>query len=264
MELLNKVSDRFAELTRTSPGFLHFDSMGFFRLSNKKNAMLESLNTLFHLIEEKGGNILVPSYSYTYTKQQLFSLRNTLSDLGRVSDFLRAANPEKRTTDANFSYLCFGKNFSQKYFEARDWNTFGDSSLIADIFNQDGFLMSAGDKLHYSTEIHFLEKMLNVSYRFDKDFSGKIELLDGAVKDQTVKYFCRDVEFSNKYNSIVSFERLFSDMKLAGLIQDFVIDDGIEINCVRFQIVYGFIKDKLKRDPFYLMKDKTTSRPISL
>ena len=265
MTLFEKVSDKFIELTLNNPGFLHFDSMGFFRLSTEKNSMLETLNSLFLLIEQRGGNILLPTYSYSFTKNEVYSIGNSPSDLGRVSEYLREKNPSRRTSDANFSYICFGNNFLEDYFKPRDWNTFGAySSLIADMFNKDGYLLSVGDKLHFSTEVHYLEKMLNVQYRFDKIFSGKIEALDGTLHEQNMKYFCRDVEFSNKYNSIVSFEKLFTDMKKNQLIQEFVIEDTIKIDSVKLQVVYAFVKDKLKEDAFYLMKDKTTSGPVSI
>ena len=263
MELIGKVSEKFAALTKDSPGFLHFDSTGFFRLATKKNTMLETLNSLFIMVEEKGGNLLLPSYSYSYTKNEVYSIKDSCSDLGRVSDYLRMHNPQRRTSDAIFSYLFFGEKLSRDFFLPKSYESFGQSSLMADVFNSDGYLMSVGDKLHYCTEVHFLEKMLNMSYRINKDFQGQILTLDGEKHDQTITYYCRDIDFSNKHNSIVSFERLFADMKKEQLIEEFVIDDSVEINAVKFQQVLAFLKTKLPHDPFYLMKDKTTSLPIS-
>jgi hypothetical protein len=51
-------------------------------------------------------------------------------------------------------------------------------------------------------------------------------------------------------------------MKDAGLIEEFFLEDSVEINAVRFQHVYSFLKNKIHKNPFYLLKDRTTSMPI--
>lgn len=264
VQLRSKVIDKFLELTEEVPGFLHFDSIGFFRLATKKNNIFETLNSLFHSVKDSGGNLLIPSYSYSYTKNEVYSVKDSESSLGQMSDYLRKNNPELRTSDAIFSYLAFSNLVSKSFFSPVNYESFGPSSLIAEVFNSNGYLISVGNRLHYSTEIHLLEKLLNVEYRLNKNFPGKILTLENEIHDQVITYFCRDLDFANKYNAIVSFERLFKDMTDDGLVEEYVIEDMIEISTVRFQAVFSYLKEKMLKDSFYLMKDRTTSMPIRI
>lgn len=220
-----------------------------------------SLNELFAAVEEQGGNLLVPTYSYSFTKKEVFSLRDTKSDLGKVSDFLRAENPSRRTCDPNFSYLSFGTLIDRKFFSIQDYASFGPDSLMGLGLENDSYLLSVGSVLHHCTEIHHLEKTLEVPYRFDKNFSGKTQSLDGAIHDQTVTYYCRDLDFAKKYNSTTSFERLVQDMKKENLVESYEVE-GVLIEAVRYQTVHAFLKKKIPHDLFYLMKDISTNSPI--
>ena len=256
MELLEAASDQFCSLTRSAPGFLHFDALGFYRLADKKNGILDAVRDLLNLVKKNGGNLLVPVYSYSYAKNEIFSLKDSRSDLGRVSEYLRTGGCDLRTTDAMFSYLSYASGLREEFFSPLDYETFGDKSIIADVFNKDGYLLSVGDKLHYCTEIHFLEKMLEVPYRFNKDLSGQIKTLDGNIHQQIVTYYCRDLAFYERQNFTVSFERLFFDMKNEGLIENYIVSGVIEIYAVRFQKVLHYLKKKLSLDQDYLKKKR--------
>lgn len=220
------------------------------------------MSELFNLTSQMGGNILVPVYSYSYTKKEDYSIKDTPSDLGKASDFLRINNYERRTSDALFSYLSFSGWTDPSYFYPNNYESFGTDSLIAKVFEADGYLMSVGGKLHQCTEIHYLEKLLNVSYRMNKDFAGKITTLSNESIPQVITYFCRDMDFAEKYSATVSFERLFREMDQAGLIEKTNIKGELEIEFVRYQQVFTYLKGKLKDNVFYLMKDKYSSGPV--
>jgi len=49
-------------------------------------------------------------------------------------------NKGKRTADANFSYVLFGDRFSNRHFSVSDYSSFGEDSLIDEVYNHDGYL----------------------------------------------------------------------------------------------------------------------------
>ena len=56
-----------------------------------------------------------------------------------------------------------------------DYETFGDNSLIGELFNSNGYICCVGDVFHNTpTEVHFIERLLQVSYRSNKTMSGEI------------------------------------------------------------------------------------------
>jgi aminoglycoside 3-N-acetyltransferase len=233
---------------------MHFDSIGFFPIAVNCNSYLSSLNQLFNDVEKKGGNLLIPSYSYSYTKKELYSIKDTKCTLGRVFDHIRKENYKKRTSDSLFSYLSFREQSPENFFLPIDYESFGDNSLIADVFNNNGYLLSVGNRLHHSTEIHYLERLLNVPYRQNKDFSGVIRTLDCQEHHQKITFYCRDLEFANKHNMTVSFEKLFYDLDRANKIEKVMVNNEVLIEAIHIQEILPFIKKKIKKDIFYLMK----------
>ena len=249
-----KVATTISQLTRDKPAFMHFDLTGFIRLGTNAESCLININSMLNDVQSNGGNVLIPTYSYSYTSNELYSVRDSMSTLGHSSEFLREKNYSIRTYDPIFSYLSFASLTPNKHFTNTDSNTFGSGSIIDEVFQNDGYLISVGDRLHYSTEIHYIERLLKVPYRFEKDFHGEIIGLDGVKKRQKATYYCRDLEFAKRHNMTVSFEKLVYDLKQEGYVESVTIDDMLLIEIVRFQDLLPFIKRKLEKDDFYLMK----------
>ena len=190
-------------------------------------------------------------YSYTYTKNEVYDILNTPADLDEVSEFLRMNNKSKRTADANFSYLLFGDKFSNKHFKVSNYSSFGEGSLIEEVFNKDGYLGAIGGVLEYLTEIHFLERKLNINYRFDKDFYGTSIDANRCKVNNKITYFCRDLNL----NYVNSFVQLKKDIKENDLIETWTIPIyNLKIEVIKIRILFNFIKKKLAVDPKYLCR----------
>ncbi len=247
-----KIIQYFVDLTANNYSFIHFNSLGFLRLARKTDDVLREIDCLFNHIEKSGGNILVPAYSYSFTANEVYSIEHSKCTLGPVFDYLRQNNFLKRTYDGIFSYLAFSQNISKKYFLPQDYACFGEGSIIDEAFKKNGNIMSVGRKLYFSTEIHYIEKLLNVSYRFDKKFKGKLIAPDGQEFSQTINYFCRDMDFFNRHNVTVSAVQLIEDMQEAGLIKNRVIDDNFLVQSAKLQDVLNFVEPKLKKNILYL------------
>ena len=197
------------------------------------------------------GNIAIPTYSYSYAQNKLYDIKNTPSNLDDIGEYLRKKNTIKRTSDPNFSYLLFGNNFSNRHFEINHSTSFGNNSFIDDVFKQDGYLGAIGGALEYLTEIHFIEKKLDVDYRFDKNFKGVTTSHSGKKIDSTTTFFCRDLSS----NYAVSLIQLKHDLLQEKLINEWIIHSyNLRIEVIKFKVVYDFIKEKLIDDPKYLWK----------
>ena len=242
-----------AKKTKNNPLVIHINPIGLLRMAKSNEERFYKFNFLLNDIQDKGGNIAIPTYSYSCVSGDVYDVMNTPSQLDEVSEYLRINNKSKRTIDANFSYLLFGNDFSSKHFKVTKYSSFGENSLIEDIFLQDGYLGAIGGILEYLTEIHFLEKKLNVNYRFDKEFTGITIDKDNIEHKQTSIYYCRDLQS----NYAVSFVQLKQDLKEAGIIETlFVKEYNLKIEIVKFKDIYNFIKNKLPNYPKYLWKNK--------
>ncbi len=247
--MVNLTIQEIANSTRNRPLMVHINPLGLLRMGANNTDRFINLNTALNKIQEKGGNIAIPTFSYSYTKQEIYDVTNTPSSLDDLSEYLRKCNAKKRTIDPNFSYLMFGDNFSSKHLKVSDYSTFGDGSLIDEVYKKDGYLGAIGGALEYLTEIHYLERKLNVSYRFDKIFKGSSVSGNGEIIDNKATHFCRDL----KSDYLVSFVKLKEDIRLAGIVKVWKLKEyNLKIEVVKIQELHMFIKDKLLKNPKYL------------
>ena len=202
-----EISTFLIEKTRNNPASIHIDLMGLIRLGKNQDEMMNNFYKILIDTQEGGGNIVVPNYTYSFTKNEVFNLNSTLPTIGKVCEYLSKTSVQ-RTQDGNFSYLNFSNHFFQEYLQKiENYGTFGKNSLIDELFESDGYLCALGCGLEF-TEVHYIEKKLNVSYRFNKKFTGKINNgVDEYVQDNT--YFCRDTSLGLRSN----FDALNDDLK---------------------------------------------------
>lgn len=235
--------------TKNYPASIHISLIGLIRLGKSQSEMLDNFLKILINTQEGGGNIVVPNYTYSLTKNEIFYIKTTQPTVGKVCEYLSKTDTP-RTHDGNFSYLIFSNYFFQDHLQIlEEYNTFGKNSLIDELYKSDGYLCTLGCGLQL-TEIHYIEKKLNVPYRFDKKFIGKIN--DGGgeyIQENT--YYCRDTSLKLRSN----FDILYNDLKKEGLIEHWAIPDIFEIEAIKFQELYKFIEDKLKKNPNYLVSD---------
>lgn len=251
--LKDTLTSKLAELTGDLPAFIHLDMLGLAKTArNNEDRLAEFLDILTDT-EKKGGNFCIPSYSLSYTRNEEYIISDTeCVNVGAVSEFIRKNFPKKRTVDALFSYLIFGDKISKKHYEVNDYESFGTDSLIGEVFRTDGYIWAIGGVFKNSTEIHFIEKLLQVSYRYDKIFKGKLTDNYGKKHDQKVTYFCKNFD----YNLWYDFKNLENDLREDGLMET-IKTDGYPffITGIKFSTLYEYIEHKIRKDYKYFIKD---------
>jgi len=241
----------FSQKTKENPMSIHINPIGLFRMARSNEERFFKFNSFLQEVEINNGNVAIPTYSYSFVKNEIYNQNETASSLDKASEYLRVQNKSKRTSDAMFSYLLFGKSFSNRHFTSKNYASFGEKSLIEDIYQKNGYLGAIGGVIEHLTEIHFLERKLNVDYRFDKQFSGVIIDQNSKEEEQTITYYCRDLE--SDYTP--SFLQLKQDLKESNLIETWYIKEyNLKIEVIKFHDVFNFIKKKIKLNPQYLWK----------
>jgi aminoglycoside N3'-acetyltransferase len=243
-----KSAKKLTLLTNQKPLALHIDFIGLLRLGLTTEDRLEAFSKFLSYSENSGQAFAIPAFTYSFTKNEPFNILNSPSQTGLVTEYLRKTQIPKRTSDGIFSYLIYGKDFVENHFECSDYESFGKRGIAGEIFAKDGWIGSTGGVFRHATEIHFLEKLLNVEYRFDKDFEGDVIDIDGSKKSTTIKYFCR------KDLSIrPDFRRFEEDLKKEGLMQIWQFEDiELEIEAVKIRDAYELLKTKIAQDEHYL------------
>ena len=130
---------------------------------------------------------------------EIFDREKSSTVCGMFSEMVRKDPNSIRSNDPNFSVSSIGMD-SKFFTENLPNHSFGLDSFW------DRFLKKNGKICNFnfdsgSTFFHFVEKTLNVSYRYDKNFSGKI-YFDQKFQNETWIHFVFD---HDKKKSLAKF-----------------------------------------------------------
>jgi len=105
MKSLKAIADVIAEKTRDRMASIHIDAIGLIRLGQNNQERLVNFDRIVISAVREGANIMVPTFSYTYPKNEVFDILQTPSNVGLATEFLRKRHSCKRTIYPFFSYL---------------------------------------------------------------------------------------------------------------------------------------------------------------
>ena len=250
---IEKMARLIAKKTKDCLASIHIDAAGLIRLSERNDDHLKNFNQLILRAESLGGNIMIPTFSYTYPQNIPFNLLETPSEVGIVTEYVRKKNPLKRTADGMFSYLLFNNDPNSRYFDMKDYEIFGNDSLIGELFNSNGYICCIGNVFHNApTEVHFLERLLNVPYRFDKIMSGEFIDKQGNFAKQNLLFYCRNLD----YKMFSDMTRLETVLRKNNYIEYWKVNDlDFVIEAVRMKKIFEVIKTEIEKTPMFLCSE---------
>jgi len=162
---------------------LEIDTMKFGKICRglDKNSFLESIFEAFYRLVGDGGNIVVPTFSYSWgldSPKKYFDVLNTPSKVGIFPEFLRKRTDVIRTLDPMFSFAIWGKD-KKDLSKNPNRTSFGKDSLYEKIHKSNAKLISFGLKKYDPTFVHYVEQYFHenideLDYRFIKKFKGTI------------------------------------------------------------------------------------------
>lgn len=178
---------------------LHSDSMALAQLPLMSTE--DRCKIFFDALDEvlgPDGTLVLPTFTYSFTKGQDFNVRETPSTVGMLTNYFRELPGVRRSSDPNFSVAVKGR-LAQELTSAESNDCFGPNSVFALLEKHDAWLAAMGCSIDRLTFVHYVEQKANVNYRYFKTFSGKVESGD-IEKFTEVRYFVRDVERQTALN----------------------------------------------------------------
>ena len=152
--------------------FVH-SNIGYFgkmeNAENKNDYCREFLESVLDVIGING-TLVVPTFSYSFCNNEVYDKIKTDSVCGIFSEYIRKKSNSSRSDDPNFSIAAIGKNAGLFTKDCAAYS-FGKNSFWERFHRKDGKICNFNLDSS-STFIHYVEKSLNVEYRYDKPFSG--------------------------------------------------------------------------------------------
>ena len=165
------------------------------RLKNlKKNYMLSYDHLTKKILElfliTKPKNVIVPSFTYSFTNNQNFDVNCSKSEVGKFSEIFRLKYSNYRTNDPIFSF-CHQKDFKKEYKNINFNGAFINNSIWEYFYKNNITIVNLGlDHLVISL-IHYIEFICKVPYRSLVNITGKIKV-NGNNKLINYKFYARE------------------------------------------------------------------------
>ena len=227
--------------------FIHSDIM-FGRLITglKRKELLESL---FQAINKLGvKNLIVPTFTYSFCNQEDYDIVNSKTSMGAFNDYLRKKEDRFRTIDPLLSVSV--PNQVKEKFTIVSEHSLGKGSAFDILHHMDdvNFLFFGAEMGDCFTYVHYVEKMMDVPYRFDMVFEGKIIFPDtrSLYRRQVIHTQCYGVKIPPKYDY---FEK---EMEEKGLLKKEWVGEKY-IACLSEKDAYHEIKRKIETDINYYL-----------
>lgn len=231
--------------------FIHSDIM-FGKTPSDFNRK-EYMNILVNIFEELSvKNIIMPTFSYSFCNDEVYDVQKSRSSMGALSEAYRKMDGRYRTMDPILS-VSVPVELKSKFENNCDYSL-GVGSALDVIHSLDGtkFLFFGTPMGECFTYLHYIEKMLDVPYRYDQGFSGKIIDYEGKEieKTQYIHTACYGVEPKNFY----CFEDYLQDK---GKYKKVKLGDK-HVGCIDEKNAYSEIVDMINRDiNYFLVKPYT-------
>jgi aminoglycoside 3-N-acetyltransferase len=178
--------------------FIHSNLFHFGILSNVTISIDEYSRVFYEELINligRNGTLIVPTFSYSFMKNEVYNPENSVSSMGVFSEYIRQEPNSIRSLDPNFSIACIGLNC--EYYIRQDTNhSFGINSFFHKFYINNGKFINMNLDAG-TTFIHFIEKQEKVHYRFDKKFCGHLIIGDNLKQDC---YYHFVYDLNNNYN----------------------------------------------------------------
>jgi len=175
-------------------------NIGFFGFPKgerrNENAFETIIGAFFDVIGEDG-TLVVPTYTYSFPRNEIYNPDTSSSTCGIFSEMLRKDDRSFRSHDPYISVSAIGKQ-ARLITDNVPTNSYGIDSFFDRFYKADGVICNLNFDAG-STFIHYVERRLEVPYRFDKTFWGIFE--QGVKRERRKNIVWARREMSDKFAS---------------------------------------------------------------
>ena len=211
----------------------------------------EYLETLYQILLDLGIEaLIIPTFTYSFCNHEDYDIRNSRTFMGAFNEYIRKKDGRFRTDDPLLS-VSVPEGFKVG-FETVSCHSLGEGSALDIIHHLDGvkFLFFGAEMAECFTYVHYVEKMMDVPYRFDMPFTGNILYPDGRVESRTqmIHTQCKGAKLPQKY------EYFESEMEAKGYLKKVRLGDRY-IACLPEQDAYREIRSHIAENIHYFLEE---------
>jgi aminopeptidase-like protein/aminoglycoside N3'-acetyltransferase len=193
------------------------------------------------------GTILVPTYTYSIGKREVFDVENTPSGVGEFTELFRQTPEAVRSADPMLSVAGLGPAAAM-LLKDLPRTCYGPGSIYDRLYEAGGKICVIGLPLHWATYRHYVEERARVPFRFPKLFTGLIR--EGGNERRETWIYSAAPLTANCQPDGVELERR---ARAAGLCRGSHVGRG-EVCVIGAREYCDFALAELKREPWLSAK----------
>ena len=196
------------------------------------------------------GTLLIPTFTYKFCQNGIYDKNNSKCEVGALGEYFRKCEGVLRSDDPIFNFAILGKNTKEYSLEHN--SCFGKNSTFEMLVKNNAKIVAFGStNMGTYTLAHYTEEILQVPYRYYKDFSGITVDKHGEQKSCLIKYFVRNLD---EKRSIVSIEKSKNLLLKEGVLKIASLGGG-EIGVMNAKDFFDATFECMKKDPYALLLD---------
>ncbi len=199
------------------------------------------------------GTLVVPTFTYSFPRGELFDLDSTPSTCGVFTEMIRNLPEARRSEDPIFSVAAVGPH-ADALTEGVSFECFGPDSFWHRFLEHDGLISNLNFDAG-STFLHYVEKRLDVPYRYDKLFVGDLSTATES-RPAAVVFFVHDLSNPDTEPSFEAFDRLSRER---GIVKSEDVGRGSVVS-LRGADVYALLEEALVDQPGLLLEGDAGAR----
>jgi len=210
-----------------------------------KNKEVFDGNKYIDILIEKIGNegtLLFPTFNWDFCKGVPFDYHNTPSRTGHLSQLALKRADFKRTKHPIYSFAVWGKH-TNDLVSLENINSWGIGSPfeLIEILDAKCLVIGLGALAEF-TGLHHIEKVIGVSFRQQKKFSGEYIDKNGVRKIKTYEMYVRNLEIDAKQIKHSIIEDFLLEIKAIKKMSW----KGVDIFSYKVKDVYDVMKLDIK------------------
>jgi len=195
--------------------------------------------------------ILMPTFTFSFGKTRVWSLTDTRSETGVLTEHFRVQNLLKRTVHPFHSLSASGPHESD-FLQCECLSSFGGGSPFDVLSKKNAYNIAMGvGFIGGASFVHHAEEVMKVPYRFYKEFPGLVALEHGIEAGKTFKMFCRrtlkKAEYVNDWSDVIN------DLTSSCIMQNHCLH-GSRVMVMNVTDAHDFLCTKLQNNPYYMAK----------
>lgn len=201
------------------------------------------IDEIYNYIGDEG-TLIFPTYNWGFCKGETFDYANTISQTGTLTNIALKRDDFIRSKHPIYSVVVKGK-YANKLYSLDYKESFGANSIFEFLHQNNGkMLLIDIDYNKCFTYVHYVEKMIGVNYRYEKDFTSKYIDELGEEDIKTYSMYVRDLDL-NFVNDINRIGNILEENEIARKV---ISEDNNEIISIDLDKSYSVIAEDIKNN----------------